>query len=657
MTQPPNEPPQNGDGAPPPSPFSKAPEPGPNQAPAPQPPQGAPGQPPQTPPPAAGGFGAPTQPPAGGFGAPTPPGQQPTQPGYGYPQAPGQAPGQPPQAPGQPPQTPPPGQAPPAGYGYPGQPGQQPQQPGQQPQPGYGFPGQPGQPGAPAPGQQPGGQPTYGMYPPQAPAPQQPGGNGGGLTNQLKIIIAAVAAVVLIVGAGVVYKATSGDDTTDVAGNSSGDKGGGQATGGKAPDGPGKEQVPASSASKVKFQLPYPTVADVTTVKGTWITEKVFAKALVNSVVGYDAGKGTQLWKLDFPGAVCGYSRWLTADSGKGAVLFEGPKEPGKKYAQCTQVGLIDLNAGKLLWQKNFKEGDSTVRLENVTVSGNTVAVGSLSGGGAFDLTGKELWSPKPTADQCEDKGYAGGPDGLVALRYCGDYDSPQILVQTLNPTTGAPLSTFKMPTGADKAAVLSVKPLVVSADVGDTAEGTSGMSDIFSVDAKTGKQLAKIAVDGEKYEPRCRFDDIENCTQVVVGNNKVYLPTAQHQGKAEVGRTNEIVSFDLTTGKPTSDRIDAGEGYSMYPLRMDGGNLIVYKTPPYDKGGRVTSIEGSTLKQTVLLENPADRTVTNTERDFTFDMKAVKFEHGRLYLSKDMVSKPSSISEKKYLAVVFGTD
>ncbi|MFJ6697371.1 PQQ-binding-like beta-propeller repeat protein [Streptomyces sp. NPDC091272] len=651
MTQPPNEPPKNGEGAPPPSPFSKTPEPGAHADPQSPPPSGA------------GGFGAPQQPPAGGFGAPTPPppggqpgqpgqpgpyGQPQGQPGYGYPQAPGQ----PPQAPGQPPQTPPPGQAPPAGYGYPGQPGQQ---PGQQPPSGYGFPGQPGQPGYGQP--QTGGPNTpYGMYPPQPPAPQQPGGSGGGgLTTQLKIIIAAVLAVVLIVGAGVVYKATSGDEPTDVAGSSSG--GGGDAKGDEkagppAPDGAGKEKVPGNVTAKVKFQVPVPVVKELTDVKGSWATDKVYAKAGVKKITGYDPEKGTELWTLPLAGEVCGESRHLSKDGNKAAFLFEGPLEAGRKVAQCSQVGLFDLTSGKLLWQHHFKDADRVASLDQVTISGDTVAAAGTGGAGAVDITGKELWSPKPTADNCEDKGYGGGP-ALVAIRMCGSYDDPQLLVQPLNPANGAPLSTYKLPKGADTASVLSTKPLLVGAEVNDSAGGTAGISHLFSIDGATGKLLAQMPVDGEKYDLHCPRTETEACTKVAVGNGKVYLPTVQHQGKAETGRTNEIVSWDLKTGKPTSDKIDAGERYSMVPLRMDGGNLLVYKFPPYDKGGQVASIDGGSLKQTLLLDNPADRAVRDAESSLTINFENARYAGGRLFLSNDLLSE--SNTSQKYLAMVFG--
>ncbi|MFD7701481.1 PQQ-binding-like beta-propeller repeat protein [Streptomyces caelestis] len=84
-------------------------------------------QPPNQPP--QGGFGAPQDPPpGGGFGAPqTPPPQGPPQPGYGYPQQPG-----------------------PYNSGpYASGPYGQPQQPGPYGQPGYGHPPQPQFPGAP----------------------------------------------------------------------------------------------------------------------------------------------------------------------------------------------------------------------------------------------------------------------------------------------------------------------------------------------------------------------------------------------------------------------------------------------------------------------------------------------------------------------------
>ncbi|MFC9626906.1 hypothetical protein ACFTXM_45460 [Streptomyces sp. NPDC056930] len=635
-----------------------------------------PPQPPNEPP--QGGFGAPQDPPPGGFGAPTPPpadpfGKQPATPpagGFGAPQTP------------QTPQTPPPAgppQQPGPGYGYPQ---------GQPPQPGYGYPqGQPPQPGygypqAPVPGQPqqgygfpqglPPGQPPqqgYGYQTTpmqQQPYPPQQNGNGGKkFTTQMQIIVAASVAVVLIVGAGIWFSSSGGDDgKKDEASQSSGGttegKDGGQ---GGAGGGGGKEKAPADPKSKAAFQLLEPKVKDVTKVDGSWLTDKAYVKTGLNEIVGYDAVKGTKLWSIPLAGQVCAASRHMSKDY-KTAIAFEvGKPTKAEKYQPCNQVGAIDLNTGKLMWSKSVTAatgGDEPLRYKEITLSGTTVAAAGTEGGAAFDLnTGAERWKPKVSADGCYDAGYAGG-EALAVVRTCGTYDDPQLVIQALNPTTGAPLSSYKMPPGVDYASIVSTKPLVVAADVGDTAGDGSGISDFFSIDASTGKLLTRIAADGEKYAARCTSTEVESCQRLAVGNNRIYVPTEDHEGTGEYGDTNEIVSFDLTTGKPTSDRADAGDRYTVFPLRMDGGNIIAYKTPPYDKGGQIISIDGATFKQTVLMENPSERSVREAESSFSGDYSEIEmlYSAGRLYISQTMISamNGSSLNGKEYLAVAFGT-
>ncbi|MFE2035913.1 PQQ-binding-like beta-propeller repeat protein [Streptomyces scopuliridis] len=622
--QPPNEPPQGGFGAPQ------------------EPPAGGFGAP-QEPP--AGGFGAPQDPPPGGFGAPTPPPQNPP---YGYPQTPPQGP------PAQPPQMPPPGQPP--AYGYPNQP------------PAYGYPGQPGQPGQPSPygyptPMQPGAQQQY----PYPPPPQGAGGGGGGkkLTRQMQIIIAASVAVVLIIGGGILL-ASSGDDSgkgNEAKGGTSGSTEGGTGGtgGGTAADGAGKEQAPGNTRSKVAFQLPTPEVTDVTSVNGSWITDTTYVKTGINEIVGYDLNKGTQLWSIPLPGQVCAASHHVSKDN-KTAVAFAAAKTTAdKNYQQCTEIGAIDLAGGKLLWSKSVKGsnvGDEKVRFSEVTLSGETIAAGGTDGGAAFDLAdGSIRWKPEVSAEGCYDMGYGGGA-GLVAARKCGSYDDPQVSIQNLNPVTGAPVSTFQMPTGVEYASIVSTNPLVVAADVGDTAGDGSGISDFFSIDAKTGKLIAKIPADADKYAAKCRSTEVESCQMLAVGNGRLYLPTEEHEGGGEYGDTNEIVSFDLATGKGTSDRADAGDRYTMVPLRMDGGNIIAYKRPPYDKGGQIVSIDGGSFKQTVLMENPADEAVRDAETGFLPDYAELLYRDGRFFMSDTTLSKPSnsSLDEKSYLAVSFTT-
>ena len=426
----------------------------------------------------------------------------------------------------------------------------------------------------------------------------------------------------LIIGGGI-FLASGGDDKKNEASDSAGPTGEGKGGEDSGIGGGGKEKVPANTKSTVAFQLPEPKVGDVTTVDGSWLTDKAYVKTGVDEIVGYDKVKGTKLWSIPLEGQLCAASRHMSKDYKTAIVFEEGKPTKAKKYPPCNQVGGIDLNTGKLMWSKPVTaatSGDEPVRFDEVTLSGTTVAAGGTEGGAAFDLnTGAERWKPKVGTDGCYDKGYGGG-DALAVVRKCGTYDSPQLVIQALNPTTGAPLSSFKMPPGVDYASIVSTKPLVVAADVGDTAGDGSGISDFFSIDASTGKLLTKIAADGEKYAARCGSTEVETCQQLAVGNNRLYLPTEEHEGTGEYGDTNEIVSFDLTTGKPTSDKADAGDRYTMFPIRMDGSNIIAYKVPPYDKGGQIVSIDGSTFKQTVLMENPGDESVRDAETSFSMD-------------------------------------
>ncbi|WP_406727167.1 PQQ-binding-like beta-propeller repeat protein [Streptomyces sp. GD-15H] len=626
-----------------------------------QPPQ-PPNQPPQQP-----GFGPPPEPsqPAGQQPSAAPGGpdlNKAPEPGYGYPQQ-TPPPQQSPQAAPQTPPTPtgpptPPGygypQQPPAGYGYPGQ---QPGQPGPygQPQQPYGQPGAYGQP------QQPYGQPGYGYPHPTMPMQPHPGGPGGGrkVNAQLAIIVSAVVAIALIVGAGVWYSSSSGggdkETTADSGGTDGGKKdaenGGGSTTG-------GKEKAPADPAAEVLFQIPAPKVpkdSSTIVVSGSWLTDTVYAKSGVAEVVGYDAVKGSELWTLDLPGPVCEASDHVTED-GKTAIVYK-PRMPTKNDPQrCTQVAAFDLATGEKLWSETAKSGTQEISFNNVTVSGNTVAAASTSGGAAWDITsGKPLWAPK-TSDSCYDSGYGGGPK-LVAVRKCGSYDQRQLHIQNVDPKSGKVISEYKMTESIEYAAVVSTDPLVVAADVGDSAGDGSGISDFFSIDSKSGKLRTRISAPGDDFAARCDgITRIEHCSGLAVGNDRLYIPTEEHEGTGEYSRTNEIVAFDLATGKQTGQRADAGDGYTITPLRMDGGNILAYKRPPYDKGGQIVSIDGGTFKQTKLLENPATESVRDVETGMSPGHSEILFSQGRLYMSEVYASESTSDREE-YLAIAFGTD
>ncbi|MFE3161479.1 PQQ-binding-like beta-propeller repeat protein [Streptomyces sp. NPDC059224] len=562
-----------------------------------QPPPPPPNQPPQQP----------------GFGPPQPPLPPAPQPGYGYP--------------GQPP-------APQPGYGYPQQP-----QPAQPPQPGYGHPAQPA---AANPYAQ---QPGYG-YPggPAAPASAPAAGRNNAA---LFIIVAAVVVIALIVGGGIWYsKSSSGGGKKDDTTNSS--------TGGKGGGG-GSEEVPADPASRVLFQVPLPTADDTTVTAGSWLTDKVYAKTGVARIVGYDPDSGAELWTVPLPGPVC-YATGHVSTDGRTAVVFQPKMPPKGSSAGCTQVAAIDLNAGRRLWTRTVKSGDVPVNFNNVTVAQQTVAVGGTSGGAAFDLaSGKVRWQPKP-ADTCYDAGYGGGPK-LVAVRRCGSGDTAQLHIQTIDPVSGKVISEYEMTSGIPYASVVSTDPLVVAADVNDSAGDGSGFSDVFSVDNTTGKLRTRISTPGSAYAARCDgIYQVEKCQGVVVGNGRLYLATEEHDGGGGLARTNEIVAFDLATGRQTGQRADAGDKYTITPLRMDGPNVIAYKNPPYDKGAQVVSIDGGSFKETKLLENPATAEVRAVETALSPTTAEVLYARGHLYLSAVYAhAAGSSLSAREYLVTAFG--
>ncbi|WP_328299081.1 PQQ-like beta-propeller repeat protein [Streptomyces sp. NBC_00435] len=580
-----------------------------------QPPSGGFGAP-QDPPP--GGFGAPQNPPPGGFG--TPPPVVPAKPA-----GPPPPPAQPPTVPAAPPAVPqgqPGAPAGPAAYGY--------------PQEAYGHPQQPV---------------TTPMYAAQSPAVPGPGGAGGNdVRTQLMIVGAALLAIVLIVGGGFWYVSGDGEgsDKQPVADGSAspgGDKGQG---------GGGSEKVPAKTKSKTLVNVPMPVSDDIVQIPGSWLTDTTYVKSDAGKVVGYNVSDGAKKWETPLGANLCGASRFASED--KTAILFDATLPTAeKKYQPCNQVGVIDLNTGKLLWKASAKSqtgGDKPVNFNEITVSGQTVAAGGLDGGAAWNLTdGKPLWSPKTDADNCEDLGYAGGP-ALAVIRRCGQHPNYSMLAQSLDPVSGAQKSSYKLPAGLDFAQIVSSKPLIVAANVNSTAKNATGVSDLFVVD-DAGQLKARIPLTSGNYGPKCGATEVETCVHMIVGNGKLYLPTEEHKGTSEYGRTNEIVSFDLETGKQTTDRADAGERFTMIPLRMDGSNLIAYKIPPYDGGGQVVSIDGRTMKETLLMQNPATKESQRAETQYVPYAAEYRYGNGRLFIARDNVSSKSSVATDPYYTFV----
>lgn len=568
--------------------------------------------------------------------------QPPQQGGYGAPPTPPR--------PSLPPVLPPP----PSGYGGPGgQPGPLPGlQPGPMPGPQSGPYGRP--------------QDPYdwnsGYGAPQAPPPSHPplagpGGGGRRPKGWWAVVVAAVVAIALIIGGGVLY-AGSGDeaakdDTAGVGGGTgrAADEGGGTTS-------RGSEKVPANPAARVLFQVPSPKAGGAGgAVPGSWLTGKAYVKTGVAEITGHDPDKGTELWTIPLPGPVCAVTDHTTED-GLTAVVHESAMPTKAKPTHgCTQVSAIDLDAGRKLWTGSALRGRQPIRFDNITISAHTVAAGGAAGGAAFDIaSGASLWTPK-ASDTCYDAGYGGGPK-LVAVRKCRASGRLQLHIQTIDPATGKVISAYRMADGIEQVGIVSTDPLVVAANAGGGAGGGGGISDYFSIDNRTGKLRTRILAPAERYAAACDvIRRIEQCAQSAVGKDRLYLPTKAHDGGGS-GQTNEIVAFDLTTGRQTGQRTAAGDGYVIAPLRMDGGNLLAYKrSPNAARGGQVVSIDGVTFAQTELLENPATQAVRDAEAGLPPERAEYLYAQGRLYISAVQATGSASPAAKEYLVIAFGTD
>ncbi|MFF9559411.1 PQQ-binding-like beta-propeller repeat protein [Streptomyces albus] len=595
----------------------------------------------------------PSQPPSGGFGAPQEPpqntqgqppygapqqshsGQQPTQlsgpAGYGYPQQPPQPP-QSPQGPGgQPDQPPAPGTPP--GYGYPqgthaapthAAPTQaafgavSPPPPGPPSPP----PGPPGPPGPPPGGyaQPPGG------YPYANTAAGMPGGGGGGRKNSKVVaIVAAVVAVVLVAGVGVFFLTKDDGKKED----ESKGKGGTSATGGENPNSP-----PGNTQAEQVVDMKAPTVNDVTTVAGAWATDKVFAKSSVREMLVQDLASGKQT-KIPLKGNVCAASNEMTKDH-KVAVVVQ---ETISNSADCTRMVIVDLDAKKIAWDQTMPNA-KTRSVDNVAISGDTVASAWIGGSVGYKISSKKkLWEAKPS--NCRDVGYQGGKS-LVAVVECGhDFDRPQVSVQKLDPDTGKAKWKYEPPKGVKNVRVASTDPMVLVVGAGDELA-----SDVLTI-GEDKKLKAKISL-GKRYNKPCELE-VNGCYGMAVGSDTVYLSTTEHDGSSDMSETNEIMAFDFSTGR-AKWKSGAGEDRTIIPFKMQGENVLGYKTPSLGHGGEIVTLEPKKGKQTTLLKMPASD-IGQGEQAFSVDAYSVDapliFVNNRFFIQDNMISERSSLDDE----------
>jgi hypothetical protein len=602
MTQPPNQPPAGGFGAPQDPQASGNPQ-------TPPPPAG----PPQTPPPAA-----PPQ----------------AQPGYGYPQQPG------------PYGTPPP---------QPGPYGAAPQQPGP-----YGTQQQPGPYGT---QQQPGPyatQPQYG-YPPQQPGgPVPPNGKGGGIKGRTWAIAAGTLALVLVAG-GVVLAVTGGDDGGGKPDAKDPVKGKDPKATSSAPVNPGDGQGDGhggdedlnagrqSGEAKVLWYKTAPKVpGDGADAPGMWITDKVAVKAAYKEVLGYGVADGKISWPaVEFPQKICSVTKHPSAD---GKIIVAWMSGVSSR-AKCNQVQEIDLATGKKGWTAKIPERenkddffDGTGSDIGLSYAGDTLVVGRQQSGLVLDAaTGKKKYAIERYGNDCFPKAYTGDAKKLIAVASCGaGGDNAHEELRQLDPDTGKAQWTKKFPKDWQISNVYSVSPLVVYSSNDDKKK-----YNIASFRDNSASVQAEVGVDG--LDTRCGnmftfLDrDLNGCSGVVADASTLYMPT---QGKT--GGANEVVAISLTSGKERW-RVKSPQEQTLLPVTVENGGVVTYMQASYGgEAGEVLNIPvtGSHTPKT-LLKNPAGTAAIESG----FYSKDVAYADGRFYLSATNLSGSAKGQQKLMLA------
>ncbi|QEV18533.1 PQQ-binding-like beta-propeller repeat protein [Streptomyces alboniger] len=592
MTQPPNQPPHGGFGAP------QDPPPG-------QPPQQPPGQPQPQP-----GYGYPQTPPAAGnpYAQPAQPGpyaSQPQQPGpYGQPQQPGP-------------------------YAQPGPYGSQPQQPGPYAsQPQYGYPQQP---------------PTQ----PQFPA--GPGAPGGGNGKRKKLLVIGAAAVAaLLVAGGVTWAVVGGDDEGKKKSEAKNKDPKPSAT---APSSPGPDEDDATEGeedlnegrqageAKVLWYKEAPKVpGSGGDAPGMWIDGDTVVKAAYKELYAYNAETGKTAWPaIKFPQKICAATKTAT-DDGKIVVAF---KDGTKSTAKCNQIQVVDLKTGDRGWGKPVKEEgafDFSMQSQLVLI-GDVLMVGRDQSGTALRMSdGKKLYvADKKEEGTCFPSGFAGGDGKLLMSLSCGaagpkEHDE----LQQLDPKTGKALWTKKFPKGWQVRKVYGTSPTIVYLRNEDKKQWN------ISVLKGNSDETRSEVSSKDNFAPQCGTsiinDQLDGCLGVASDDKYLYLPTD------DTG-ANSIVAISLATGKEAW-RTKSPLEETMLPLKVENGELVAYVEPSYDAGGRVVSIPTSgSHKPKTLLQHPAG----TSKIESGFYSKDVDYVDGRFYISTTSITG-SSIGDGKLM-------
>ena len=197
--------------------------------------------------------------------------------------------------------------------------------------------------------------------------------------------------------------------------------------------------------------------------------------------------------------------------------------------------------------------------------------------------TGKKLFDKKRYGDACFPAAFAGGAKLLAASSCAADHDNRARQVQELDPATGKAKWTQDVPKGWEIEQVYSVDPR-------RHLPHQRGQEEVEHLHAQGRRQaaLADRRRQGQ-FAPECGCGD-PRARPAGLHRRRPPTPTPstcrprrdrrQRDRRLQPGhRQGEVARQVPRRTRP------------MMPLRMEGGNLIAYVEPSYDAGGAVVSI------------------------------------------------------------------
>ncbi|MEU2393015.1 PQQ-binding-like beta-propeller repeat protein [Streptomyces sp. NPDC007369] len=520
------------------------------------------------------------------------------------------------------------------------------------PQPSYGTPPQVPNPYAQSqPPTAPTGQPAY-SFPTQPGAPQVPGRGPGTPSGRRRTTVIAAAAIAgaLVLGAGGYALLAGGGEEDKQAGpaapssppadpKASGtpDKGDGSGNGSQAAEdlNAGRKQGEDKVLWLKTAKVDGPGMG--VQAEGQWVVGDTVVKSVWKNLTAYGAADGKEKWTLAFPAPVCSVTPHTTADA-KTVVLY---REGESDTAQCNRMRMVDLRTGKEVWSKEVpKEGYFDIMTApTLGLTGDTVTV-SRNGGSAsaFKAANGDKLFGSGSAEGCRPDAYVAHNNKVISIAGCIEKDAVGE-VSGADPVTGKKAWTYRLPEKYKVTSVYSLDPVVL--DIGNDQKGERSIV----VLGPDGTQRATVSGEG-KFATECNdtaLGSLEVCRNTVVDGGTLYIPTT-----ADTGKANEIVAFDLGTGK-AKWRTPSGDGRTLTPIRAENGQLIAYRSAEKDQGGEVVAIPAAGGTPTALLKHPSGVAAPIEKSFYT---PKIDYVGGRFYIS---VSRLRAQGTDEKLLMVFG--